>query len=157
MAVVTFAPSAFKAAYPEFADVPEARLQALFVQAGATLLDNSDGSIVTNIEQRAALLDLLVAHLATLYGTTVLGASNAGPAGTVGRVASAGEGSVSTSLEYRTAATATEAWYNQTPYGAQFWAMTAMFRSFRYTALGRSGVGHSNDFRNPYPWGVTTK
>ena len=155
MAVVTFAPSAFKAAYPEFADVPEARLQALFVQASATLLDNSDGSIVTNIEQRAALLDLLVAHLATLYGTTVLGAGNAGPSGTVGRVASATEGSVSTSLEYRAAASATEAWYNQTPYGAQFWAMTAMFRSFRYTALGRSGAGHSLDFRNPYPWGVT--
>lgn len=143
MAVVTFDPAAFKVAYPEFADVPDARLQALFAQAGVTLLDNSDGSIVTNIEQRAALLDLLVAHLLTLYGSTVLGADNAGPSGTVGRVASATEGSVSASLEYRAAASASEAWYNQTPYGAQFWAMTAMFRSFRYTALGQSGVGRA--------------
>lgn len=148
MAVVVFDPVAFKVAFPEFATVPDARLTALFALVGTSILDNSDASIVINVEQRAALLDLLVAHMLALFGTTVAGMPDSGPSGTVGRVASATEGSVSTTLEYRAAATATEAWFNQTQYGAMYWAMTVQFRSFVYVPAGRSGVGHSIDYLN---------
>lgn len=150
MAVVIFDPSAFKAAFPEFVDVPDARLEALFDMAAATILDNTGASIATDLATRAALLNLLVAHQLALYGTGVAGDAHGGPSGAVGRVASATEGSVSSSLEYKAAASATEAWFNQTQYGAQYWAMTVQWRSFRYGVAGLSGVGRSLDFRNPY-------
>lgn len=147
MAVVVFDPAAFKIAFPEFALVPDARLMALFNMVGMTILDNTDASIVVNPLQRSPLLDLLVAHMLTLYGwVTTAGAYVPGTGG-VGRVSSATEGSVSTTLEYRAPSSASEAWYNQTPYGAMYWVMTAPFRSFRYYAVGQSGVGHSVDFR----------
>jgi hypothetical protein len=149
MAVVTFDPAQFKVAFPEFAAVPDARLTILFTMVGATVLDNTDASIVVDPLVRAPLLDLLVAHMLALYGTAVAGTAGSGPSGVVGRVASATEGSVSTSLEYRAASSATEAWFNQTPYGAMYWAMTAQWRSFRYVALGRSGVGQALDYLNP--------
>lgn len=151
MAVVAFNPAQFKVAFPEFSTVPDARLTALFTIVGTTILDNSDASPVVNIPQRAAMLDLLVAHMLVLFGTagtTGAGAAGTGPSGAVGRVASATEGSVSTTLEYRAAATATEAWFNQSQYGAMYWAMTVQFRSFVYVPAGRSGVGHSIDYLN---------
>lgn len=146
MAVVVFDPARFKVAFPEFADVPDARLTALFNMIGYTILDNSDGSIVTNVDQRSALLDLLVAHMLALFGYTTSGGTTVPGTGTVGRVASATEGTVSTSLGYSVPAGAGEAWYSQTPYGAMYWVMTAPFRSFRYVAAGRSGIGYSVDY-----------
>lgn len=149
MAVVAFVPADFKLAFPEFADVPDARLTALFNMAGATIIDNSDASVIVDPAVRAPLMDLLVAHMLTLYGTTVVGSASGGPNGAVGRVSSATEGSVSTSMEYRAASSATESWFNQTQYGAMYWAMTSQWRSFRYAVVGRSGVGQSLDFLNP--------
>lgn len=148
MAVVVFDPAVFKLAFPEFEAVPKARLELLFTMVGATILDNSDASIIVDPAVRAPLLDLLVAHMVTLYGSGVPGVPGGSPTGVVGRVSSATEGSVSTSLEYRAAASATEAWYNQTQYGAMYWAMTVQWRSFRYVALGQSGAGHALDYRN---------
>lgn len=155
MAVVTFDPAAFKLAFPEFEQVPDARLTAIFNMVTATTIDNTDASIVTDVPARSALIDLLVAHMLTLYGYTAIGGQIVPGHGVVGRVSSATEGTVSTSLEYRAAATATEAWYNQTPYGAQYWAFTAQYRSFRYVALGRSGVGHTTDYLNRRQDGTT--
>lgn len=149
MAVVVFDPAAFKLAFPEFADVPDARLTAIFALVGVTILDNTGASIVVNVDQRAGLLDLLVAHMLAMFGTGVAGTLGGGPSGVVGRVSSASEGTVSTTLEYRAATSATESWFNQTQYGAMYWALTAQFRSFRYVAAGRSGVGHSRDYLSP--------
>lgn len=148
MAVVTFNPAAFKTAFPEFATVPDARLQLLFNLAGSSILDNSDASIIVDPAQRAPLLDLLVAHLLTLFGTggTAAGGAGTGARGVVGRVASATEGSVSTSLAYSIPAGAGEAWFQQTQYGAMYWMATAPWRSFRYVETGRSGVGHALDY-----------
>lgn len=146
MAVVVFDPADFKVAFPEFATVPDARLTALFNIIGYTIIDNTDASIIVSVDQRSSLMYLLLAHMLTLYGWVSASGTVAPGTGTVGRVASATEGSVSTSLEYKAAASAGEAWYNQTPYGAMYWVMTAQFRSFRYVALGRSGVGHSVDY-----------
>lgn len=149
MAVVVFNPAQFKLAFPEFASVPDARLTALFNMVGYTILDNSDASIVVDPLVRAPLLDLLVAHMLVLYGTGVTtDPGGGGGTGVVGRVASATEGTVSTSLEYRAATSATESWFNQTQYGAMYWAMTMQWRTFRYVPLGRSGAGHALDYEN---------
>lgn len=152
MAVVALDPAKFKTAFPEFADVPDARLTVLFGIIGATILDNTGASVVTDVTMRESLMFLLLAHMLTLYGTGPLaGAPGAGtgPFGAVGRVSSATEGSVSSSMEYHAAASATEAWFSQTQYGAMYWAMTVSFRSFRYAAIGRSGSGRALDFLNP--------
>lgn len=148
MAIVVFDPSQFKTAFPEFAAVPDARLTLLFNMATASLIDNTDASIVVDVVQRASMLDLAVAHLLTLFGTTVAGTGNAGPSGVVGRLSSATEGSVSSSFEMNVPVSPGSAWWNQTQYGAMFWVMMAPFRSFRYSVVGRSGVGHSIDFLN---------
>lgn len=146
MAVVVFDPAAFKVAFPEFELVPDARLTLLFNMIGFTLLDNTDASIVVNVDQRSSMLNLLLAHMLTLYGYVTETGTVVPGTGAVGRVSSATEGTVSTSLEYRVPASAGEAWYNQTPWGAMYWVMTAQFRSFHYVAAGRSGIGQSIDY-----------
>lgn len=146
MAVVVFDPAAFKVAFPQFLLVPDARLTAIFNNVGWTILDNTDASIVVNVSQRSALLDLLVAHILTLYGWATDDGTVVPGSGTVGRVSQATEGSVSATLEYHAPASAGEAWFNQTPFGAMYWVMTAQFRSFRYVAAGRSGIGESVDY-----------
>lgn len=151
MAVVVLDTAKFKEAFPEFADVPDGRLTVLFTMATSTVLDNTDASPVTSYPERESLLFLLLAHMLTLYGTGPLagGIGGTGPSGAVGRVSSATEGSVSSSMEYHAAGTATEAWFNQTQYGAMYWVMTARWRSMRYVALGSSGVGRALDYLNP--------
>ena len=153
MAVVVLDPAKFKAAFPEFVDVPDARLSVLFALVGSTILDNTDASPVLDTGERESLLFLLLAHMLTLYGSGPLsgGITGTGPTGAVGRVSSATEGSVSSTMEYRAAATAGEAWFNQTQYGAMYWVMTAKWRSMRYMAVGRSGAGRALDFLNPRP------
>lgn len=146
MAVVVFDPAAFKLAFPEFATVPDARLTVLFNMVGYTILDNTDASIVTNVDQRSAMLDLLVAHMLALFGYVNTAGQTVPGTGVVGRVASASEGTVSTSLAYNVPARPGEGWYSQTQYGAMYWVMMAPFRSFHYVAAGRSGIGRSLDF-----------
>lgn len=148
MAVVIFVPADFKVAFPEFAAVPDLRLTTTFAAATA-ILDNTDASPVVDVEQRQAMFYYLVAHLLTLFGTTVAGSAGAGPSGVVGRLSSATEGSVSSSFEMNVPPNASAAWWNQTQYGATFWLMTLPYRSFRYVPSGRSGVGQSLDYLNP--------
>lgn len=127
MAVAIFDYTVWAARYPALAaDVDEAQANELFADAGL-YLDNTDGSIVADPVIRLRLLNMVVAHLATLEG-----AGNGGqPSGGVGRVSSATEGSVSanfdTGLEPGTAA-----WWNQTSYGFSFWAATKRYRSMHY-------------------------
>lgn len=123
--VVVFDPTAFVARYPEFATV-QAALTALFNEA-TLLLDNTDCSIVQQIEQRQPLLWMLTAHLAALN----LGVNGAAPTPLVGRVNNASEGSVSVATD-NGVQPATAAWYMQTKYGAQYWQMTAGLRSMQY-------------------------
>lgn len=145
MAVVVFDPAQFKLAFPEFAAVPDARLEVLFTLAEG-LLDNTDASIVTDLKTRTSMFYYIVAHMLTLYGTSVVGTPGGSPSGVVGRLASATEGTVSSSFEFNVPASPGAAWWNQTQYGALYWMLMAPYRSFRYVALGRSGVGHAIDF-----------
>lgn len=125
MAAVTFVPTDFKAAYPEFSAVTDAALNAYFVRA-QMFLANEDCPVADEAK-RLQLFWLLVAHIAQLAG-----ALNPESLGLVGRVASGTEGSVSASLEYHASMGAS--WFIQTSYGAQFWQATAYLRSFRYVA-----------------------
>lgn len=124
MAIVSFEPSAFKSAYPEFAGVADLALRQYFAQA-ELLINNTDSSRVTNVTEREMLLGLLVAHIAKMRQS----AANGG--GLVGRVSSATEGSVSVSADMGQV-TNTQAWYAQTTYGADYWALTSKYRRFRY-------------------------
>lgn len=130
MAVVTFNKAAFLARYPEFnatvalyttADIA----QMCFDEAGL-YCDNRDCSRIP-IPPRDTLLNMMTAHIMALnFGVNGQPATQA-----VGRVSSAGEGSVNVSLEMGTP-TNDKAWYMQTKYGAAFWQASKGYRSALY-------------------------
>lgn len=124
MAAVAFVPADFKAAYPEFSAVLDATLNGYFLRS-QLFLANEDCP-VQDEAKRLQLYWLLVAHIAQLSGALNPG----GVPGPVGRTSSATEGSVSVSLEFNS--TMGAEWWNQSSYGATFWAATAYLRSFRY-------------------------
>jgi hypothetical protein len=126
--IVTFDPAAFKSAFPAFSTVPDAALQFNF--GLATLqLNNSYSSVVQDEPTRAQLLNLLTAHFTAILN----GTNGQAPTGVVGRVANATEGSVSVQLEFRTDSEAAS-FYAQSPFGALFWQLTVIYRTFRYAS-----------------------
>jgi hypothetical protein len=137
--IVTFNAAAFIQAFPAFSSVNPAQLASNF--AFATLqLDNSLCSVVQDVNVRAALLNLLTAHI-----TALLNGENGDAApSTVGRISSATQGSVNVQTEFD-AKTFSEAYYAQTKYGLQFWQSTARFRTARYVPPGC-------DFGGGSPW-----
>jgi len=144
--VVTFSYSDWIAAFPEFAaSVTEAQAQGYFNQASlyvnntacSPIVDASSGGV------RETILNMITAHIAQLFG-----ALNGQPsAQTVGRVASATQGSVSVSLDMGPQP-ATAAWWNQTKYGAAAYAALAPYRTFRYRPGPQPYLGVGG------PWGV---
>ena len=129
MAQVVFIPADFKAAYPAFANTPDAALEQYFAIA-CLYLSNEDCSVVQDLVQRKALLWMLTAHIAVLSGALNPAGAAGGPA-PVGRTSSATEGSVSVSFDMGYTSN-NAAWYEQTQYGALFWSATAKYRSFSY-------------------------
>ncbi|WP_336747889.1 DUF4054 domain-containing protein [Pantoea vagans] len=126
MAVVVFDLAAFRARYPEFETVSDALLNAYFIEA-TVYLNNTDTSPVTDVNQRAVFLNMLVAHLAAMNS----GVGGQASSGLVGRVTSASEGSVSVSVDAGPSSSASW-WYLQTPYGAAYWQATLSYRTIRY-------------------------
>jgi hypothetical protein len=138
--VVVFSYEVWAARYPSLAaNVSEPLAQAYFDEA-QLFCDNSRCSPVRNLAIRAVLLNLLVAHVASLNmsaGATSGGSTSgpaAGPSPLVGRITSATEGSVSVTSEMDVPPGSAQ-WFNQTPYGAEFWAATAAYRTMRYITL----------------------
>jgi hypothetical protein len=143
MGIVVFDVDAFRAQYPEFSNVTDDQLQACFNQA-TLYLNNTECSVVVDLNQRAILLNMLTAHIAYMrYGDSK---GNGGISGGVGRVSSASEGSVSVSFDMPT--TQNNAWYMQSPYGSDYWFATAQFRTMRY----KNGYSPSNypNYYTPY-------
>lgn len=126
MGVVTFNPTTFKARYPEFSTVDNTLLGSYFTES-TLILNNTEGSIVADVAQRALLLNMLTAHLAALYS----GISGQSPSGIVGRINQATEGSVSVGADMGPVYNS-QAWFIQTKYGAQYWAATAQYRMMQY-------------------------
>lgn len=134
--VVVFEPALFKVAFPEFATVDDLRLQAYFDRAELQL-NNSCGSRVRNAVLREKLLNLLVAHFAALYS----GVSGQPPSGLVGRISEGQEGTVSASVDWGALISPSQAYYLQTPWGAEYWQATARFRQAVYLPAPSNGCG----------------
>jgi hypothetical protein len=124
--IVTFDPVAFQAAFPAFATVPSAALDLNF-QYATQFLNNSCCSVVCDAPTRASLLNLIVAHITALLN----GVNGQPPQGVVGRISNATEGSVSVASEM-VAKSESASYWQQTPWGAMYWRMTAQYRSARY-------------------------
>lgn len=131
MSVVVFNPTSFKLRYPEFNTVSSTVLQMYFDEA-TLYLNNTDRSLVQDVVIRSLLLNMIVAHISALNS----GVNGQSPSGIVGRINSATEGSVSVGADYGLV-TASQAWYLQTKYGAEYWAATTRYRRMRYV-VGRS-------------------
>lgn len=111
--------------YPELIEkgATQPLATAQFAVAGL-YLDNTDCSPVADVTMRRMLLNMVTAHLVAMSPA-------AGGSGLVGRVSGASQGSVSVQTQW-SASSGTETWWLQTPYGANFWAATAAFRSMIY-------------------------
>jgi Protein of unknown function (DUF4054) len=133
--IVTFDPVAFVAAFPMFTTVPGGALTANFGFA-TMLLDNSCCSIVKDAPTRAQLLNLVTAHITALFN----GVNGQPPQGVVGRINAATEGSVSVQTEMLQQSESAAFW-QQTQWGALFWAMTVRFRTARYVPPCDAGFG----------------
>lgn len=106
---------------------------SLFGNTDATSFAPYDPEATPPVIERKVLLYYALCHLATL--------STRGDQ--PGRVASASEGSVSTSFDLIKSESQTAQWWNQTPCGSTYWTMTA-----KYRRGGRIYV--SSDY---HPWG----
>lgn len=126
MAVVVFDLAGFRVRYPEFASLSDALLNAYFLEA-TLYLDNTDGSIVSDITIRSPLLNMITAHVAALNG----GVNGQAATDLVGRISSASEGSVSVSAEMGPPS-GSSAWFMQTRYGSAFWQASSAYRTFQY-------------------------
>ena len=141
MAVVALDIEKFKKQYPVFNNLtPDDVYKRLFALA-CLKVNNTDNSVITDIEERETLLYLLMAHFAELDPGIVDANGSHGSGGLVGRVSSASEGSVSISSEYA-AMTQNSAWYLQTQYGAMYWELISKYRKFRYIAPKRGCCRH---------------
>jgi len=138
-AVVAFNYSAWVARYPEFAAVSPTAAGMYFNEA--TLYQRNDGTgPICDPTIQLTLLNMLTAHIAALY-------NNQPSNSPVGRISNATEGSVTGAFEYSPPATASQAWANQTKYGAQWWAATSAYRTIQYRSPPRRNM-------NPWPWGL---
>jgi hypothetical protein len=134
--VVAFDFGSFVATFPELASVSEP--QACFAWAQAELiLNNTPCSLVVNLGERGILLNLLTAHIVKLTATL----NGQAPSGLVGRISNASEGSVSVAVDMPS--NPSSAWFNQTPYGANYWQMSAKYRTMRYVAAPQRYLGVS--------------
>ncbi len=127
MAVAVFSYPAWSARYPELAKTVDEILATEYFAEATLYLDNTATSVVPadaiTYQPRLMLLGMLTAHVAEL--------NRAGASELVGRVSSATQGSVSVSADMGPPS-GSAAWYQQTKYGAAYWAATARYRGFRY-------------------------
>jgi hypothetical protein len=138
---VVFNYASWAALYPELSASVNSAQAAGYFQQAQLWCDNTEMSVVDNcapVYERTTLLNLLVSHIAALFAPI-----NGAPSSPlVGRISTAGEGSVSVSTEMQYPQ-GTVQWFNQTKYGAAFWAGSTKYRSMRYVP-GSCGA------RNPY-------
>lgn len=129
MAVLTFDIAAFRAAFPQFADVTNAQLEYYWDVACLISGLNTDGSPISNLTSRQTILFLLVCHLATLAQMGDI---------LTGQLTSATEGSVSSGFAAFPTKNLTEAWYTKTQCGALYWQATKFYwTGGRYYAFKR--------------------
>lgn len=153
--IVQFEATEFNTLYPNFAGLDAGVEQTAFNDA-QFLLNNSCASRVQDANQRLILLYKVTAHVLILNAGENDGNGNVTtPQGIVGRIASAAEGSVNVASEYSSTVGQSEAFFIQTKYGAQFWQMTAQYRTMHYIgapSFGPNGPGYPFEVWGGGPW-----
>lgn len=114
------------ARYPEFASVSQPTAQAYFDEGTIYHANDGSGPVLTAAVQ-STLLNMVTAHIAARYAAR----NGQQPSDLVGRVSDATEGTVSVSADMGDQP-GSAAWWQQTKYGADYWAATTQFRNFRY-------------------------
>jgi expansin (peptidoglycan-binding protein) len=151
VAIVVFDPTAFKLQFAEFAGLSSPVLAGCFNMA-TLYCNNTDSAVVADTATRTMLLGLLTAHVAKLYYGTNDGAGLVVAASElVGRIEVAKEGSVDVRVDMGPP-TVSGAWYNQTRYGAAYWAATVRYRNMRYVPLNRPGMNQVGNVPAIWPW-----
>lgn len=125
--VVTFSYPEWLVQYPEFAAVTQPQAQSYFNRA-TLYCDNTPCSPICDLFQRTVLLNMATAHMAKLFA----GQNGQPPNTLVGRINSASQGSVSVQAAYTEPTSDLQAFFNQTEYGAAFWAATTKYRTAFY-------------------------
>lgn len=127
MAVAVFDYALWSATFPELQVAVTPEVAATLFRRACRMLNNTDTSIVADVDERLDLLNLVVAHLAAIGGLGQAG----GATGLVGRVTNAKEGDVSVTVDAGPSS-ASSAWWLQTSYGFEYWTATAGYRTARY-------------------------
>ena len=117
MNVVALDTALFKEMYPEFAGLSENALQGYW-EIDCQLIDNSEASRIP-VQVRKPILYAALCHICRLM---------TGDIGSVGRVSSASQGSVSASLEYPEVSKQAAYWV-QTQCGALVWQLLKPYRT----------------------------
>ena len=147
-AVAVFDYGVWAQSFPELSNVVTTPGQALAYFNMATLyLNNTGAGPVCDPTAQLSLLNLLTAHIAKMFA----GSNGQGPSGLVGRINSAGEGSVSVSTENQYPPGSVQ-WYQQTSYGSAFWAATVQYRTARHVAAWVRPVDPYGPRRYPMFW-----
>ena len=126
--------------FPTFAAVSEPLAQGYFDLAE---LYYANCGWTAAIPKAATYLNLLTAHVAWLLAPRD-GNGNPASAGQpasalVGRISSAGQGSVNVQIELEPSGSPSEAFFTQTQWGLMFWNGTASYRTARYMPGPRRG------------------
>lgn len=135
--LVIFDYSKFAAMYPELSGVGSQLAQEYFDLA-CTLCRNDWRNPAAPFGYLDKLLYMATAHVTWLYaprgpdGQPAAAGAAASPL--VGQVTSATEGSVSVQVAAAPMAGESAWWWNQTKYGAMFWAASTAFRRMQYFA-----------------------
>jgi hypothetical protein len=135
--VVTFNWAVWVVQFPELGYVTQPQGQSFFNRA-TLLVDNTPTSPIDSLVERTILLDLATAHIASLSSSP----NGQGPRGIVGRINNASEGSVSVQNEYVVPKTDSQAFWNQTQYGAEYWVASLKFRQGRFIPPPRGVNGN---------------
>lgn len=137
--VVTFDYSVWGTRYPELVRWVSGPAAQEYFNEATLYLNNTPCSPVSDLTQRAQLLNMLTAHIAALNA-----ALDGQPSpNQVGRISSASEGGVSVSFDMGAGASEAAAWFQQTKYGAAYWRAIAAYRTMRYFASPRPYLGVS--------------
>lgn len=135
--VVTFVYADWVAMFGEFSNCTQAQGQAWFNIAGL-YFENDNCNPAFFSGNMTALMYMLTAFVGWMLAPRDAAGNPAasGQPGSplVGRIASATEGSVTVSVDWKGGGSPSEDFFTQNKYGAMFWQATAQFRNARYAA-----------------------
>ena len=135
--VVTFNWYSWATQYPELSSIQAPQAQGFFNQA-CLYLDNTPRSMILDASVggvRETILYMLTSHITVLLATI----AGIAPSPLVGRINSAGQGSVNVTTEMPAPMSA--AWFNQSRYGAMAYQAMAPYFSALYVAAPQVPLG----------------